>query len=381
MRYIRSVSYFFFFIFFSCDDSKENICCETGFTPDNYKIQDRDSINLNNTIGVSHIRREILQGSYYTNFGFHFFSRNDSFYICYMNPSKDSLIVLNIFDSLKIYKRGLSLGFDRKSRFWGKVKNDTIHILSLKSMKELEEVKYFRMHLKSNFDIHLVDSFILCDFVDCKRYFFNSNTYIEKTLEFNYPEIYISFGQFGRKILNNSKAIMVINVSTGTTQKILDYPARYHSCITYPVPITMLQLSDSNTIIAAFSKHDKLFRVNLHDHGILESEQPAFKSQFDCFEKKNLSNLAYANKFGIIDENNFNILVQQNKIFLIKRLRRTAKQEKEHAAILQFNDKLKYESVYFPKEALITPFSFNYRSGIAFLNDSINKVLYYNFTK
>jgi len=372
--YIKSGYYFFLIIFFlsSCTGESKSCCKELSQSSPINKIPDSLKID-SNSVTTIHIDSIYNRTGQYANFGFQFFTTEGMHYLVYLNSSKDSLIFINLFDD-KDYKMANMKGLIKsQGKYTIKFISDTLHIM------DIEGYHYMQLKLMSDFRFEKIYESSLSKAIEPKHLFLNSNLVVDKKLAFFNPYLISFYGNYKTKNNMDSKAWIKINIQTGEKENFFDFPDEYRRCYQRDFYSLIEKISDSS-VLAIFRKHNKIYQVNIFS-GVTTYSSTGFSfySNYMCYDKTQEKNLAYTSKYDLLDEENSNLIWANDKIFLIKRLKRENKKDPVKCAILVFNKTLEHVATYFPDKSVWPRLSFAYKEGVLILSDSLTKAYYYGF--
>jgi hypothetical protein len=134
------------------------------------------------------------------------------------------------------------------------------------------------------------------------------NYFIDKNLEFSYPFLILTYGDFRTKNNNGKNVYFVIDIKTGDVKRKLDFPDKYKNC-ELRTPYSISEKINKDNIITIFPKSDELFCWNIQT-GFIKFEQHNFNftPNFMCFDRDMNKNLAAARKYDLNDEDNSNLI-------------------------------------------------------------------------
>jgi len=374
--FIKSNYHVFLIIFFlsSCTGESKSCCKELSQSLPINKIPDSFKID-SNSIKTVHIDSIYNRTGLYANFGFQFYTKGDKYYLVYLNSSKDNLIFINLFDD-KDYKMASMKGLiEKQGKYTIKFNSDTLHIM------DIDQFHYMQLKLLGDFSFEKIYESGLSKAVRPKHLFLNSNLVVDKKLAFFNPYLISFYGNYKTKNNMDSKAWIKVNIQTGEKEKFFNFPDEYRRCYQRDFYSLIEKISDSS-VLAIFRKYNKIYQVNIFS-GITTYSSPAFSfhSNYMCYDKLQDRNLAYTSKYDLLDEENSNLIWANDKIFLIKRLKRENKKDPVKCAILVFNKALEHVATYFPDKSIWPRLSFGYKDGVLILSDSLTKAYYYGFKK
>src|SRR5690606_33146560 len=122
-----------------------------------------------------------------------------------------------------------------------------------------------------------------------------------------------------------------------------------------------LEPVSGNRFSLLFEKKDFLFILDGENENVLDTATVNFSNQFMCFDLSKESNLAYRNKFDLLDEQNSNLIYAYGHFYLIKRLRRKSKKDPVLAAIILLDNSLNQKAFKILSEGLEPRISFPYK--------------------
>jgi len=352
--------------------SNEIICCKEDTQFREYQNSQKHLIVNDSISNVQYLADAFKETGMYFNTGFHFYKRGQANYFGYLNASKDSLVFINLL--LNETKKISTAHFiDKNQKYTLRIINDTLHLVNTKTYT------YSQVLIDSDFTLRSIKTLDLKFAFNSKKYFVNTNVAIDKKLIYEHPYLFLTYGNFKTKNNADSKAIMKINLETKTSKKILNYPAKYQTCDMFHFYSAIENISDS-TFVLVFQKMDFLALVNKRSNNYDKVVDSFFNSQFMCYNSSKEENLAYTSKFFDNDESNDNLIYSNNNLYLIKQLRKAKRTDPPKVAILIFDNLLAFKSTIFA-DRLLARLSFPYNKGVAILNDSLNKVHYYDLSK
>jgi hypothetical protein len=289
-----------------------------------------------------------------------------------MNAAKTALIISAIGLEEKIFVSDVSGIISRKDRLCNKIIGDTLHLITT------DKFEYGKYHFDTAFQLHAVQKVNLKKEFP-KHSFINSNTILNKKIAYSYPYLFIPYGRYGTLNEVDKKAGMRIDVRDGSSEKMLEYPAKYNTCpdrYMYPVVDVV-----NEKLYSLFLNDDYIYKTNIMT-GETESATPiSFTSHYMCFDEKQEENLAYANKYDLNNEMNINFIYNNDQFYIIKRLRKRDKKQPARCVILVFNKSLEYQFAFYPQHDVFPSASLAYKQGVLIFAHKLNEAYYYAFNK
>ena len=351
--------------------TREVICCKENTEFHSY-LQDQKAGLKDSVVDIQYFSENFQKTGMYFNTGFHFYKKGSKSYISYLNAFKDSLVFINVFEK-EIQKIPINTFIDKNQKYTLRIIGDTIHLINTGTYK------YKQLIIDTNLRLKIIREYDLNYAFSSKKIFLNTNLVIDKKIIYQSPYLYLTFGNFTTRNNADSKIMMKIDVEKKKEVKILKYPYQYKSCDMQNFYSIVEDVSDS-IFALTFQKMNFLALINKKEGKAIKMTENFFNSQFMCYDQKQEENLAYTSKFFDSDESNDNLIYSNNTFYLIKQLRRENKSAVRKIAILVFDSKLNYKTAVFGNK-LLARLSLPYHSGIAVLNDSLNRIHYYDFSK
>ena len=375
-----------FIYILSCTTEKPN-CCNDSFQAGAYDSIPRNTLVSSDSFSTSHLKIFLNKNGYYLNFGMHFFKKDDSPYIAFMNGTKDSIVFINLTDSNKLFIRSVSHllnGHNSNTRFHTGLVNDTMHIIeTIFNTKDGNRLFYKQLIITDSLTIKKIKSIEISSMIsDKEQISLKTNTAMGGILTCQNGKIIIGYSKFNWKNNDRGERVLkVINIPENKSTSLMKLPQKYIDCDVYPSMTPMVLNMTKEVLIVGFNQSDKLYKVNSQTELIEEGQETTFRNHFMCFDIANWSNLAYTHKISLLNETNVNLLKVNNNLYLIKRLRRLEKSEPEHCAIVEFNNQLQQLNTYFLKEVVNPSFSFEFNNKLIFIDNAIQKAYTYEFSK
>ena len=361
-----------FVLLAGCADEIKNCCNQSQ--ANGLQIEAPGSLKIDSTFVENPQMRAVYNTSgIYANFGFQFFIEDSSYYLVYLNSSKDSLVFINVFNPTKFKIKNVSGFIKAKGKYTIKLISDTLHLL------DIETYNYKQLKIKKDLALEKIYESNLSGAFNTTALFLNSNLVVDKKLVFFKPYLISFYGNYNSKNNLGSNVWMKINTNTGEKDEFFDFPAEYKQCYQRDFYTVLEKISDS-LVLTIFRKLNKIYEVNIYSGKIIKTSSPfLFHSNYMCYNKEQEKNLAYTSKYDLLDEENSNLIFSGEKIFVIKRLVRKDKRDLVKCAILVFDEDLNHIATYYPNKPVQPRLSFGYKDGIAILSDSLNKTYYYGF--
>ena len=361
-------------IFPNCKSSKQ-LCCEASevISYSQHPRMNENRFEIDSSINISHIRKKYSENPINRALGYFHFTKNEKNYLSYINVSMDSLIFINIIDSTDFHRSVITNYLNKGDAYNCRIINDTLHLINNRT--------FIYTQLKIHEDFSLTKIFILdlSKIINFKGLYLFGNYFIDKNIEFSYPHLVLTYGDFKTGNNNGKSVYFVIDIKTGDFKKRLDFPDKYKNC-ELRTPYSISEKINKDYIVTVFPKSDELFCWNIQT-GTIKHEEHNFNfvSEFMCFHRDMNRNLAAARKYDLNDEDNSNLIYNGKYIYLIKRLRKETKNEPTKAAVLVFNDSLKHVGSIFPEYEAWPRMSFPYKNGIVLFGSNTYKAYYYVF--
>ena len=353
------------FILVSCKHSQVKCCDENA----DYS-RHLDSLTLPkeafSITDVSQIKTTIDSTGIYINTTFQFLVKNDSPYIAYFSRRKDNLVLVNLLKKESPIGIPLTGILPPQDKYCVNMIGDTLHVVSLDSPV------YYQLYIDDSFALTVLSSIRLSDFVNFKNLYLNSNIIISEKIWYQHPYLCLPFGNYKKKNEIDKKSTLSIDIVKKTATKILGYPEKYRNCAirqAYPI----LGSAGAGRLLAVFLKNNSIEEFE-PGTGKQTSHVFNFPSDYMCYDAALEENLAYTSKFDVNDEQNFNLIVSNDRIFVIKRLRKKPASSPYNSAIIVFNRRLENISVACPAFNIHPAVGFFYKDQLCLFNDSLNKM-------
>lgn len=304
------------------------------------------------------------------NLGFQVYYRNDKPNIVYLNESKDSLTFYNVLWSSD--SRTVTAGaiFNPKGKYTWRIIGDTVHVVEMIS-------KVYTAHLiQENYNFRLIRTADLSRIFG-KRYFLNSNVFVDQKIEYFYPWLFLHYGEFGETGMADN-VIVKVNVNDLQSKKIFEYSEKYKSCPPR-VHYTILSRTQDGNIDVVFKKENTVYRINQEGDQVSISSGNPPNTNFMCFDWSKKENLAYTARYDKTDEDNLNVIHTDDLVIVIKRLRKEKTETPDTTALMIFDRDLRYKGTMTLKENVYPRMSFPHRNGVVIINSLLNKAYHYDF--
>ncbi len=353
-------------VFPGCTMTGKCDCIDKGLQ----NIQQTDSLKPK-IIGIEHLREAFTIHGIYSNFGYQFFNHRGQLTCAFLNATKDSIIFVSLPESGKTVAVP-TLGFIKKKTLYSVlISEDTIHLV------DADRFIYHQISIGDSFLLKEVKTSLLSAYLSPKKYYFNTNTAIDKKMAYHYPYIIIPYGKIKKNQFSiDNKAALIIDLVSKQSNKAIDYPGKYKECfISLPYPLVT---TSGNSVASVFLKSDKIQVTDLATgEKIRENDSTYFPNNFMCPDLAAMENLAYSDKYQLADEENRNLVYSNGHYYIIKRIRKPNKDAANRCAILVFDEHLSYVRSYFPAESFSPRMAFPYAGGIAFINEKWDKLIIY----
>jgi hypothetical protein len=317
-----------------------------------------------------------LTGTYLPDFSFgiHHTYMHNAHYITYIYADRDTLILINPFDSLDTKKFAVNNLLKKHIPYNVGIERDTLYCLGDK--------EYIFKQLKIDTTLNEVMSVDLkSELNNNPNEFIYSSLVVDKSLAFIYPYLIIPFGKYDAKNNCGRHAWKIVNLLLKKAFTTLDFPEKYRKC-DLRNPYSIIESGDSNYVYTTFLKFDRIYKVNIENGEVVSSTKDSiFPNRFICYDAESKHNMAYKDKYERTDENNENLIFnpQKKQLFLIKRLRKENKKDATRCALLVFDSNLKYIGTYYTSGGLYPRLSYWYKDGIVITDSSFSKGHYYAF--
>lgn len=353
------------FLLISCKGSQTS-CCDEKSDP-SYGL---DSLTLPKEAfaitDVSQIKDAIDSTGIYLNTTFQFLIKNDSPYIAYFSRPKDKLVLVNLLKKESSIRIPLTGILPPRNKYCINLINDTLHVVSLDSHI------YYQLYIDNSFALTVLNSIRLNDFINFEDLYLNSNIIVSEKIWYQHPYLCLPFGNYKKKNEIDKKSTLSIDIVKKTAAKVLGYPEKYRNCdVRQAYPI--LGSTGDDRLLAVFLKNNSIEEFE-PGTGKQTSHVFNFPSDYMCYDAALQENLAYTSKFDVNDEQNFNLIVSNDHIFVIKRLRKKPASSPYNSAILVFNRRLENISVLCPAFNIHPAVGFFYKDQLCLFNDSLNKM-------
>lgn len=318
------------------------------------------------------LQEELDKHGWYANFNYQWLRRDSSTYICFVGARGNVMAGVDISGGKKTFQADLSSIISRPKRYSNVIINDTFHLVNNDDKIYYQYVFDSSFQLKKVFELKINDLFP-------KHSFINTNITVAKKIAYSYPYLFVPYGRFGKKNEIDNKSIMQIDLRNNKAQKILKYPEAFYSCFfreKYPI-VDVVQ----NKLYAVFLKDNQVRRVDILTGETTVAPSTGFHSNYMCFDPAQQENLAYTGKYDLNDEENYNLIYNDNRFYLVKRLRKTDKSAPPYCAILVFDKELNYQFAFYPPHTIAPRLSTAYDKGVLILSDKLDTGYYYAFSE
>lgn len=370
----KCTSNFFLFLILNGCKHQEFVCCkENTYEESNDKLLSSVKVD-SNIFAMRHFDQLTATYTPDFSFGIHHIYLHGKHYIVYLVNKRDSLILINPFDSLDTRKCAVNGTLKKQIPYNVTIQGGILHCIGD------EEFIYKQLRIDSNLtEIMSVD---LKKAVGSNpREFIYSNLVVDKSLAFVSPYLIIPFGDYKTKNNCGTNPWKIVNIVTKESFTAFDFPEKYRKCdLKYPDSI--IEPGDSNEVYSAFPKYDKIYKFSVADRKIVNtSKDSVFPNRFLCFDEDLKLNMAYKDKYERTDENNENLIYNPvvKQIFLIKKLRKKTKNDATRCAILVFNNDLSQIGTYYTTAGFYPRLSYWYKEGVVITDSSFSKGYYYAF--
>jgi hypothetical protein len=249
------------------------------------------------------------------------------------------------------------------------IRNDSIHLINI-----LKKQYYC---IKITFK-----GLTILDSIDLKPLLPRSTSYIytkiiEPTLEFNFPFLYIYFGDSKRKNFIDDKAYLKLNIVQKNLNKIIPYPSCYKCSFIYEATSSIAVFSD-NTTVTLFDKYDELYKRDSSD-----KEMGSTYIDHDChfvvFEESKEKNLAFVRKELTRGERNVKIINIRDKYLMVVKRDQKKMDEPDKFSIFIFDknlNQLTSAKIEHPQNSVSI---FQYKNGVIMFADEKSTAYFYEF--
>jgi hypothetical protein len=296
---------------------------------------------------------------------------NDKYYLNYINTSKN-LIFVPVFSEENTHEISLQQYLDNSPNSISVLIKDSI-VYSLIRSRDL----IYSLHIDSNFKIVKIDSVKFGQCYDRDEIYIKDD--IDQPFEVIQNTYFLPIGSLSkRKIFVNEKSYLTMSLTNGklVSRQCLETPKEYmdglrKAMVTYIYPL------DSNRAAFMFQDIDRVIVFDLLSMNCIGSYDFNPYSNYEIYDYSQRRDLGYVRVYMETNEANFKILISNNKIILLKKIRSKDIFEPRKFEYLVLNDKNEiqnFDSIPFK----IQPFlSFAYNKGFVLVDKNMTDAYYY----
>jgi hypothetical protein len=322
---------------------------------------------------VDSLRTIIKENGMNAMFGWHIYISNDDTLLTFLTDDRN-LIKFDIQRNTIRSKLSLSSLTQLNGTYVSYLRGDTL--LQIKQKGNI----YYKYVLNSQSNPKLIESFNIGDsplFKNCDLSFIVGR----QGVVYNPPFLYFKYGiQSEKDNFISNTAYVEFNTVDKTMRKMVSYPACYHCCRVYLPTSSMAILSNGQPVVM-FDSFDALFFID--KNGLLKDNSPVVhrvgdSCKMQAFDESQHENLSYVRKYLAKNEVNTALLkTPANQLLVVQRQGKRTLYDESVFRIYLFDTS--HNQIYSSEIPYKLSNVLEYKNGIIALNDSLNKVYYYDF--